>query len=67
MTIPTPTPFTPDGNYTVSPWTDYYLQVVNETLVEQHNEMLGVNVAILVVLVFIIGMMLTIKFRRAMK
>jgi hypothetical protein len=62
--IPTPTPFIPDGNYTVSPWTDYYLQTMNQTLVDQHLEILGIQTAILVCLVFIIGMLLTMKLRR---
>jgi hypothetical protein len=62
--IPTPTPFIPDGNYTVSPWTDYYLQTMNQTMVDQHLEILGIQTAILVCLVFIIGMLLTMKLRR---
>jgi hypothetical protein len=65
MPIPTPTLFIPDGNYTVSPWTDYYLQTMNETIVNQHNEMLAIETALLVCVLFLIGILLTIKLRRS--
>lgn len=65
--IPTPTPFVPDGNYTISPWTDYYLQTMNQTIYESNQDMLAVNTAVLVCLIFIIGLILTYRLRRMFK
>jgi hypothetical protein len=65
--IPTPTPFTPDGNYTVSPWTDYYIQTMNETLSNQLQVLLDIQVALLIVGIFIIGLLLTWKLRGMIK